>query len=99
MLGYIWLFATPWTVAHQALLYWSGLPFPTPGDLPDPGIKAMCPASLALAGRFFTTAPPGKTTVVDFAAFKIYFRSLYLLAQIFGHIIVLSFSKPSAYVV
>ena len=36
---------------------WSGLPFPSPGDLPDPGIK---PVSPALAGRFFTTEPPGK---------------------------------------
>ena len=55
----------PWTVAHQASLsiefsrqeYWSGLPFPPPRDLPDPGIK---PASPALAGKFFTTEPPGK---------------------------------------
>ena len=36
--------------------YWSGLPFPSPGDLPDPGIK---PASPALAGRSFTAEPPG----------------------------------------
>ena len=44
--------AIPWTVAHQALLsmgfskqeYWSGLPFPSPGDLPDPGIKPKSPA-------------------------------------------------------
>ena len=36
--------------------YWSGLPFPTPGDLPDPGIE---PGSPALAGRIFTTVPPG----------------------------------------
>ena len=50
------LFMTPWTVAHQASLsmefsrqeYWSGLPFPPPGDLPDPGIKPMSPASPAL---------------------------------------------------
>ena len=58
-------FVTPWTVAHQALLsigfprqeYWSGLPFPFPGDLPDPEIE---PTSPALAGKFFTTEPPGK---------------------------------------
>ena len=58
-------FATLWTVAHQAPLsmgfprqeYWIGLPFPSPGDLPDPGIE---PTSPALAGRFFTTEPPGK---------------------------------------
>ena len=36
--------------------YWSGLPFPSPGDLPDPGIE---PTSPALAGRFFTIEPPG----------------------------------------
>ena len=53
--------AIPWTVALQAPLfmgfprqeYWNGLPFPSPGDPPDPGID---PASPALAGRFFTTA-------------------------------------------
>ena len=44
----------------QARLHWSGLPFPTPGDLPDPGIKL---ASLALSGKFFTTEPPEKTSV------------------------------------
>ena len=62
----VWLFATPGTIAHQAPLsmgfsrqeYWSGLPFPTPGDFPDPGIKPKSPVSPALAGRFFTTAPP-----------------------------------------
>ena len=37
--------------------YWSGLPFPSPGDLPDPGIE---PESPALADGFFTTEPPGK---------------------------------------
>ena len=64
MLSHVWLFATPWTVAHKAPLsmgfsrpeYWSGLPFPTVG-LPDPGIR---PASPELAGGFFTTEPPGK---------------------------------------
>ena len=58
-------FATPWTLAHHAPLsmgffrqaYWSGLPFPSPGDLHDPRIEPMSPA---LAGRFFTTEPPGK---------------------------------------
>ena len=58
-------FAIAWTVAHLALLsmgfprqeYWSGLPFPSPGDLPDPGIE---PVSPALADGFFPTEPPGK---------------------------------------
>ena len=52
MTSCIWLFATPWTIARQALLsmgffrqeYWSGLQFPSPGDLPDPGIKLASPA-------------------------------------------------------
>jgi len=37
--------------------YWSGLPFPSPEDLPNPGIELICPA---LSGKFFTTEPPGK---------------------------------------
>ena len=57
-------FATPWTVSHQVPLsmefsrqeYWSELPLPTPGDLPDPEIKPMSLVSSALAGRFFTTS-------------------------------------------
>ena len=65
VLSYVQLLVTPRTVAHQAPLsigfsrqeYWSGLPFPSPGDLPDPGIE---PASPALAGGFFTTEPPWK---------------------------------------
>ena len=62
--------ATPWTVACQAPLsvgfprqeYWSGLLFPSPGDLPNPGIELACPA---LAGRFFTTEPPGKSHLIN----------------------------------
>ena len=88
MVSHVQLFSTPWTVAHQALLsvessrqeYWSGLPFPTPGEmlilvgensmanrtftactLSNPDIKLMSLASPALAGQFFTTAPPGKS--------------------------------------
>ena len=40
--------------------YWSGLPFLPPGDLPNLGIKPLSPLSPELAGRFFTTEPPGK---------------------------------------
>ena len=39
--------------------YWSGLPFPPPGDLPDPGIEPVSPSASELAGGFFTTEPPG----------------------------------------
>ena len=67
-LSHVQLFATPWTADCQALLsmkfskqeYFSGLPFPTPRDLPNPGIEPMSPASPALAGGFFTTEPSGK---------------------------------------
>ena len=60
-------FVTPRTVAHRAPLsmgfprqeYWSGLPFPSPGDLPVPGIE---PGSPALASGFFTTEPTGRPT-------------------------------------
>ena len=69
MLGHIQLFATLWTVAHQALRSLgfsrpesrSGFPFPTPRDLPDPGIFVASPA---LAGGFFTTELPGKPVSV-----------------------------------
>ena len=66
--SHVQLFVTPWTVAHQAPLsmefprpeYWSELPFPTPGDLPNPGIEPQSLVSAALVCRFFTTASPGK---------------------------------------
>ena len=59
------LFVTPWTVGHQAPAsmgfsrqeYWSGLPFPSPGDLPDSGIE---PGSPALQADILTYEPPGK---------------------------------------
>ena len=58
------LFVTPWTVAPQAPLsmgfprqeYWSRLPFPSPGDLPDPGIELTSLTSPALVGEFFATS-------------------------------------------
>ena len=64
-LSRVQLFATPWTVAYQAppsmgfsrQEYWSGLPFPFPGDLPNPGIEPRSPALLA---DVLTSAPPGK---------------------------------------
>ena len=67
--SHVQLFVTPWTVAHQAPLtmgfsrqeYWSGLPCPLPGHLPDPGIEPTSLTSSALAGTFFflPLAPPG----------------------------------------
>ena len=63
VLSRLQVFATPWTIAHQAPLsmefsrqeYWSGSLFPIPGDLPNPGIE---PKSPALAGGFFTISAP-----------------------------------------
>ena len=60
-LSCIGLFATLWTIAHQAPLsvgfsrqeYWGGLPGPPPGDLPHPGMEPAPPVSPALAGGFF----------------------------------------------
>ena len=60
------LFATPWTVAYKAPLstefsrqeYWSGLPFPSPGNLPNPGIE---PRSLALQADALPSEPPGRS--------------------------------------
>ena len=66
-LSHVQLFVTPWTVTHQAppsvgfsrQEYWSGLPFPSPGDLPDPGIR---PRSPALADTL-NSEPPGKPLI------------------------------------
>ena len=69
------LFATPWTVAHQAPLsmgftrqeYWSGLPCPSPGHLPDSGINPMTPASPALqmdSNRYTTREAQGAVVFI-----------------------------------
>ena len=72
-------FVTPWTVACQAPVFmgfprqehWSGLPFPSPGDLPSPGIESE---SLVLAGGFFTTGVPhqSRPTVIITVLFASY---------------------------
>ena len=67
LLNRVQLFVTPWTVAYQAPLsvefsrqeYWSGLPFPSSGDLPNPGIESRSPALLADA---LLSEPPGRPT-------------------------------------
>ena len=63
-------FSTPWIIAHQASLsmglsrqeYWSGLPFPPPEYLPNPGVELTSPA-LQAAGGFFIPEPPGKPLI------------------------------------
>ena len=67
LFGHVWLFATSWTVAYQAAPSvefsrqenWNGLPFPSPGDLPNPGIK---PRSPTLQADALPSEPPGKPT-------------------------------------
>ena len=75
-LSRVWLFAIPWTVVYQASLsmgfsrqeYWSGLPFPSPGDLPVPGIE---PRSPALQADALPSEPPGILNVVLFNLFMV----------------------------
>ena len=69
MLSHVRLFVTQWTVAHQAPLsrgfsqqeYWSGVPFPPPRHLPDPGIEPTSLTFPELAGGFFSTISPSRT--------------------------------------
>ena len=56
--------------------YWSGLPFPPPGDLPDLGIKPVSLEAPSLAGEIFTTEPPGKALSKDTGSFIIILASL-----------------------
>ena len=68
VLSHIQLFETPWTVDAPPSMgfprqeYWSGLPFPSPGNLPYPGIEPMSPVSPACEGIFSTTESPGNPT-------------------------------------
>ena len=77
----VWLFATPWTLVRQAPLsivlsqqeFWSGLPFPPPGDLPDPdpGMEPPSPTWPSLEAGFFTTEPPGKPLIYVYSQTKL----------------------------
>ena len=68
LLSHVRFFVTPWAVGRQVPLstgfsrqeYWSGLPFPPPGDLPDPGTVPASPVAPSLAGGFFTTSATWK---------------------------------------
>ena len=78
LLSQVQLFVTPWTVACQAPLsmgfpkqdYWNGLPFPIPGNRPNPGIEPRPLASPALAGNFFTTCATWETCLSWHLAIK-----------------------------
>ena len=85
LLNHVCLFVTPWTIDCRVPLFmefprqedWSGLPIPPPGDFPNWGIK---PGSPALAGKFFTTEPPGKAinllTFAKYIGLKLYLLPL-----------------------
>ena len=90
LLSHVQLFVTPWTVACQAPLsmgfsrqgYWSRLPFPSPGDLPDLGIKPLSLGSPALASRFFTVESAGLPLLVfiySLQSFYYFFNQLQLV--------------------
>ena len=86
-LSRVWLFATLWTVAHQAPLsmgfsrhgYWSGLPFPSPGDRPNPGIE---PRSPTLQADTLTSEPPGKPIYI-----YIYIKTWHCLETQYSHLL------------
>ena len=89
MLSYfscIQLFATLWTVAHQAPLprgfsrqeYWSGLPCPPPGDLPNPGSEPVSLMSPELAGRFFTIHTTWDVQN-NYTSIKVFFKKYILI--------------------
>ena len=90
LLSLVRLFATPWTVVHQAPLfmgfsrqeYWSGLPFPFPGDLPDPGIK---PGSLSLQADSLLSEPSGKPQGTRIGKQKSLISSWVCIGCILGH--------------
>ena len=73
LFSHVQLFATLWTVARQAPLsmgfsrqkYWSGLPCPPPGAVPDSGIEPVFLTSPALAGGFFITSAPWEARIIS----------------------------------
>ena len=87
-LSLVWLFVTPWTVASQVPLsmefsqpeYWSGLPCPPPGDIPDPGIK---PESPALQADSLLSEPPQKPQILHILGWGSHFFSFLSLEQRF----------------
>ena len=86
-LSRVGLFATPWTVAYQAPLSmgfsrqecWNGLPFPSPGDPPDPGIEAGSPVLQADA---LLSEPPGKPNSKE-SAYSLHFKPSMIMYSLF----------------
>ena len=104
-LSHVWLFATPWSVAHQAPLsmgfprqeYWSELSCPPPGDLPNLRIKLGSPA---LAGGFSTTEPPGSPVMKPFLMNSpFFFLHLLFMSQIRPYCLVLISQNSALYII
>ena len=103
--SHVQLFVTPWTIAHQAppsmgfsrQEYWSGLPFPSPGDLPDSGIE---PRSPALQADTLTSEPPGKPSIVSGTDVFLEFPGFLYDPMNVGNLISVSpaFSKPNLFI-
>ena len=101
VLSRVRLCVTPWNVACQAPLsmgfprqeYWSGLSFPSAGDLPDPGIKPTFLVSPALASGFFTTVPPRKLFTVSDIYFDHLGREIYCFCFVFLFFIFIFFIR------
>ena len=83
--SHVQLFVTPWSIAHQVPLfmgilrqeYWSELPFPSPGDLPNPGIEPMFLMFLELEGRFFSTRSTWEAQ--DCTPFKVITQCIHMM--------------------
>ena len=84
-LSHVWLFVTPWTIAPQSppsmglsrQEYWSGLPFPSPGDLPNPGVELGSPA---LQADSLPSEPPGNPSSLPYSAQRSHFHFTYKMA-------------------
>ena len=89
----------PLSLGFSRREYWSGLPFPSLGDLPDPGMEPESPASPALAGGFFTMEPPGKPQSVNpiFLICPSTFGNYMCVFYVCGSISVLSISSFASF--
>ena len=94
LFSHVWLFATPWTVAHQTSLsmgfprqeYWCGFPFPSPGDLPNPGIKPTSPALQADSLPLSHLGSPQHSTYNKKPEYSLEGLMLQLKLQLFGRL-------------
>ena len=103
----VWLFATPWTAAHQAPVsvgfprqeYWSGLPFPLLGDLPKPGSEPISLQVSCITSEFFTTEPSGKPySFLNCLVYSITSSSLHSFGDYIPYLWRLQNLWPSCYV-